>query len=442
MQSDSAVWNLNRTERRKFGLLVRVQMMSLLAGGALAILGLTAQILPQIRMGWLRLPVSAGTAGVACAIGLGLSVGSSSLRARTLVRLLALATSLPALVQIVALWKGSHSAIGALNQGMPPSVVLAFLFLALLMFFLRSSAGTASLIADISVFGLGWAVLTPVNDWLFSAMHVFGISLPPKASPEMVWLIALLSVAAVTRRTEYGVFSLLLGGGITGRLIRILFWIVLFLPVVREAVRARLIASGMVPEHSAAASLAASAVVFGMGFLLVIGYYFRRLENEIRELSLRDELTGLYNLRGFRLLAGQALRLAQRSHQPFSVMFVDVDELKLINDERGHAVGSSLLAETADLLRSSFRETDVVGRIGGDEFAIAGQFDSAAIARAAGRVAAMASREGGGHRQHPSLSIGHVTAEPDQKGSLEDLLRLADAAMYEQKRRKKQQVAI
>lgn len=439
MHRDSAVWYLNRTERANSGLLVTVQNTAFLAGGALAILGLTAQI-PQIGMEWLHLPVSAGIAGVACAIGLGLSMGSSSRGARTVVRLLAVATSLPALATIAALPKGSHGAIGALNEGKSPSVAFAFLFLALLLLFLRSRKGAASVIADVSVFGLGWAILTPAIDLLYSATHVFGLPLPAKDSPQMVLLLALLSVAAMVRRTEYGVFSYLRGGGISGRLIRILFWIVVLLPIVREAVRARLIASGVVPERSAAASLAASAVVFGMGFLLVIGYYFRRLENEIRELSLRDELTGLYNLRGFRLLADQAFRLAKRSHQPFSVMFVDVDELKLINDELGHAVGSSLLSETAELLRSSFRETDVVGRIGGDEFAIAGQFDSEAIACAAERVAAMASH-GNQRSNHPSLSIGHVTAQPDRKESLEDLLELADLAMYEQKRRKKQQVA-
>ena len=372
---------------------------------------------------------------LACAFGLWLSMGPSSRGRQILVQLLAVATALTVLMAMAG-------GVSGLPLGMPKAAAAALLFLALMLFFLRSQTGAASVIADISVLGLGWSVLTLVFDGLFSALRVFGVSMPAKTSPGMVWLLALLAVAAIARRTEYGVFSLLPGGGISGRLIRVLFWVIVLLPPLREAVRARLMMSGIVPERSAAASLAASAVVFGMVFLLLIGYYFRKLENEIRQLSLRDELTGLYNLRGFRLLADQAFRLAQRANQPFSVMFVDVDELKLINDELGHAAGSSLLVETAELLRSSFRETDVVGRIGGDEFAVAGQFDAQAIVMAAERVAAAAASERGGKRLRPGLSIGYVSAKGHRHETLEDLLAHADAAMYEQKRRKKQQIAI
>lgn len=419
-----------------------VQLTALAAGGGLALLGMAAWLFPQAAPEWLRLPADADAAGLACAIGLGFSFGRRRGGEQRFRRLMAVSAGLIALVAIFGRVKALHGPAGTLPSGMPPAVSLAFLFLALILFFLRSDRGVASVLGDLSVFGLGWSVLTLVFDALFSAMHIFGVSLPAKASPAMIWLVALVSLAAIARRMESGIFSLLRGGGISGRLIRILFWIVLFLPFLREGMRGRLIASGVASEHSAAASLAASAVVFGMGFLLLIGYYFRRLENEIRELSLRDELTGVYNLRGFRLLADQTFRLAQRSHQPFSVLFVDVDDLKQINDELGHSAGSSLLVETAELLRSSFRETDVVGRIGGDEFAVAGNFDSVGIEEAAGRLSEESAGGTGRERPHPGLSIGHVTANPEQGQSLEDLLALADAAMYEQKRSKKQQVAI
>ena len=104
--------------------------------------------------------------------------------------------------------------------------------------------------------------------------------------------------------------------------------------------------------------------------MLALGSKTNQLENAIRELSLRDELTSLYNRRGFYVLAEQAYRLAQRAGESFFVLFIDVDGLKKTNDELGHEVGSELLRSIAGLIEHTFRETDVIGRIGGDEFVI------------------------------------------------------------------------
>jgi diguanylate cyclase (GGDEF)-like protein len=175
---------------------------------------------------------------------------------------------------------------------------------------------------------------------------------------------------------------------------------------------------------------------------VVISRHIRRMESEIHRLSLRDELTGLYNLRGFRLLAEQAMRLAVRSQEPFSLMFVDLDGLKEINDTLGHNVGSARLIETADLLTESFRETDVVARMGGDEFAVAGQFSATAIRIAAQRLedrASILKVDSGGGRPL-SLSIGYATHSHDHRRlSLQDLLDEADSQMYDHKRRKRLQ---
>jgi len=163
------------------------------------------------------------------------------------------------------------------------------------------------------------------------------------------------------------------------------------------------------------------------------------LERAIRDLSLRDELTKLYNRRGFYLLAEQALRLAQRSDAPFSVLFVDLDNLKQINDTLGHEVGSIFLCEVSELLRSFVRRTDVVGRVGGDEFVIAGQSSDAAMQNVALRLEQAAERRNEEpDRKYPfSFSLGHVTSDEGERESLEDLLHRADGAMYTTKRRKK-----
>jgi diguanylate cyclase (GGDEF)-like protein len=162
------------------------------------------------------------------------------------------------------------------------------------------------------------------------------------------------------------------------------------------------------------------------------------MENEIHNLSLTDELTGLYNLRGFNLLAEHALRLARRSKLPFSVLFIDLVNLKLINDELGQGVGSAYLAETGELLKATFRDTDVKGRLGGDEFAVAGQFNRAGISVAALRLdAASAALNAEARRQFPlRLSMGYITSEGDTQESLQELLSKADQAMVKEKRQK------
>jgi diguanylate cyclase (GGDEF)-like protein len=162
------------------------------------------------------------------------------------------------------------------------------------------------------------------------------------------------------------------------------------------------------------------------------------LEKEVRDLSLNDELTKLYNRRGFYLIAGEAVLLAQRMRAPYSVLFVDLDNLKQINDECGHDVGSMFLCEVAELLRRSFRESDVIGRIGGDEFVVAGQCGEMAIRTAAQRLEEAAERLNAlAGRQYPfSISFGFVTSEADRRESLDALLSRADKAMYTTKQGK------
>src|SRR5207244_8114289 len=88
------------------------------------------------------------------------------------------------------------------------------------------------------------------------------------------------------------------------------------------------------------------------------------------DMGLVDELTGLYNRRGFLTLATRDLRLARRGDETLLVAFADMDDLKSVNDTSGHAVGDRALRDTAGLLRQTFRESDLVARIGGDEYAV------------------------------------------------------------------------
>jgi diguanylate cyclase (GGDEF)-like protein len=155
-------------------------------------------------------------------------------------------------------------------------------------------------------------------------------------------------------------------------------------------------------------------------------------------------LTGLYNFRGFNLFADQAFRLARSAGMPFGVLFIDMDNLKVINDELGHSAGSVSLVETAKLLNATFRETDVIGRLGGDEFVVAGQFDSREIAVAIERLrsSAAAKTQMAGSRFLLSLSMGFAATDHSTDESLKSVVARADKAMYKEKRAKKRMALV
>lgn len=293
-------------------------------------------------------------------------------------------------------------------------------------------------VADLSTFVLLFSVAVLVAGQLMAVTHVFGPISIFVISGGTALCLLLLAAVLLFRRAESGVFSILLGRGIGSKVARILAPVVLAGPYLREEVRARILSSQPIPRHYLAALLATGAVVLGIAILLYLAWRLNALEAEIQGLSLRDALTGLYNLRGFRLLSEQSLLLARRSGQPFSVLFIDVDNLKLINDALGHQTGSDLLVATAEILRDSFRETDVLGRIGGDEFAVAGQFSEESVAESVERLrqAAMLYNANAA-KSSLRFSAGWATAAPEEREPLADLLAKADAQMYHEKRRRK-----
>jgi diguanylate cyclase (GGDEF)-like protein/PAS domain S-box-containing protein len=153
----------------------------------------------------------------------------------------------------------------------------------------------------------------------------------------------------------------------------------------------------------------------------------------LENLSLIDDLTGLYNRKGFLALAEHRVRLANRTGEPFSIAFSDLDGLKRINDEFGHQEGDRALV---DVLRECFRESDIVARLGGDEFAMfIAEADYSKIATIRSRIQQNLdicnSREG--RHYCLSFSTGIVSVPGPKTSDLETLLAQADALMYQQK---------
>jgi len=168
----------------------------------------------------------------------------------------------------------------------------------------------------------------------------------------------------------------------------------------------------------------------------------KHMEEEIRALSLRDELTTLYNRRGFMTLAEQQLKTASRMKKSIALLYLDVDNLKRINDTGGHKLGDRALVEIAFILKKSFRESDIVGRLGGDEFAVLAMETTkmnveALTTRLRDKLEGFNSRSSAEVGFELSVSVGVFSREPDLPATVEEMLSRADLLMYEQKRAKK-----
>lgn len=169
------------------------------------------------------------------------------------------------------------------------------------------------------------------------------------------------------------------------------------------------------------------------------------LNEKLREQAIRDPLTGLYNRRYFDEVAGRDVVRAQRTGEALAIVALDIDSFKEINDEWGHATGDLALQVLAEILASSVRGSDLVCRIGGDEFVLmlAGATVEVACERAESVRAEFAATPidpGDGRALHVTLSAG-VASLGVASGGLEGALRRADVALYEAKRGGRNRVA-
>jgi diguanylate cyclase (GGDEF)-like protein len=162
-----------------------------------------------------------------------------------------------------------------------------------------------------------------------------------------------------------------------------------------------------------------------------------RLQQVLWELALVDDITGLHNRRSFMLLAQQQLKEATRAQRPVIALFLDVDHLKAINDTYGHAEGDRALRLVADALRAACRESDIIGRLSGDEFAIV-LAEADDLDGLEGRVRCRVA-EAAKQVSYPlAVSIGVGRCEPGEHCTLADLFERADQAMYADKATKRQ----
>jgi len=166
----------------------------------------------------------------------------------------------------------------------------------------------------------------------------------------------------------------------------------------------------------------------------------KRMEEEIRALSLTDALTGLYNRRGLSTLSDQQLKIAARLKSEILVIFADLDGMKWINDNLGHLAGDQALIETATILKNTFRKSDIIARLGGDEFVVLafGANDASSdilIKRVQEQISSLNAQENRSFKL--SMSIGTALYDPRSPYPVDELILQADKTMYKHKQDKR-----
>jgi diguanylate cyclase (GGDEF)-like protein len=315
----------------------------------------------------------------------------------------------------------------------------SFLLLGIVLACLRVTRKPLAYIIDSVTVVLSLLILIFASGFAFDLMGLFGTPMQHRLSPQTLLCLILLTFLVFNRRTEYGSFSVMIDNGIGGKTARLAAPFALLLPFAVSVIYGLVTRSQWVPEQYGVELSSAFIALVSFCFVVVLSWRCNRLEQATLQLSLRDQLTQLYNRRGFYLLAEQSRRLTSRAGASFFLLFIDMDNLKQLNDDFGHEAGSDRLREMASLLEKTFRASDVIGRIGGDEFVIAGTGTAEHVIHAINRLqkaAASFARPASGHPPL-SFSLGYTIAPGGSTEPLDTLVQKADLIMYEAKRARK-----
>ena len=159
----------------------------------------------------------------------------------------------------------------------------------------------------------------------------------------------------------------------------------------------------------------------------------RRTQSQLEDLAIHDPLTRVLNARTFSERLGQELRRNRRYGRPLSLLYLDLDDFKVVNDSHGHQTGDAVLRLVAEAIRGAVRQADIVGRLGGDEFAVLMPETGADVAEAAAGRLSKSLREAFHGNPSVTASIGIVSCT-DAGAGPDDVLHKADRAMYEAKK--------
>jgi diguanylate cyclase (GGDEF)-like protein len=323
-----------------------------------------------------------------------------------------------------------------------PQTASEFTLLGLCLLTLHHAKSRWSTLADALALMFTGLTLVMFGGHLYGAIDFVGDNPSNLMANHTLFLFFCFSALVTLRRAERGeILAVLLNTGIGSDIIRLVLPAAVFAPFAFLAADAYLVGAGIMSKSYAEAFSSASAATFILFIVTWMGWRINAMERDLRDLSLTDELTGVYNRRGFYFLGRQAVRDAQRGAGGLALFYFDLDGLKHVNDVLGHETGSEMIQAFAALLTSGFREGDIIGRLGGDEFAVITLQDPAqeldSLLERLKTLAAIYNNTG--EREFTlKFSAGHVRLQPGQAETLDDLVTRADGIMYQDKARKKQ----
>lgn len=427
----------------------KYQRVYLLVGGLLAIAVIVAWLVPPLRAlvptAWPLMKINAAVAALLLVGSLALTEGSEIGSLRVASRVLALLGALLAVSAIYAQVAGSPTPIETLLvadaaselPGTMPVLVIVMIVAAGFSLMLDGFRWEGEvLFADAMALLLMAGFFTAFFGSLMRVLGIYPLSFASDISLETLLITGMLAMALIARRSRYGIFSVTVAGGLAGTVLRKSRVFLFVLPMVVLVAAEFGIVSGWLATALARSLVAAVLVVAPMVYMLFVAGRVSYLEEELGQRSLTDRHTGLLNRRGLYTLGEQELKLAQRRAKAVSVIFLDLEGLRAVNQEHGKEAGAAMVKRVADLLRSCFRETDLVGRVGPGDFVVVmeGTFSDTEIAL--GRLTGMViDANGKSEALHPiTFSTGAATCPPGDKSSFSDLLERASEAMLEKRR--------
>jgi len=319
-----------------------------------------------------------------------------------------------------------------------PHTAISFILLGISVGLVRQAKNGLSFLADVSAIAFVGFVFVLFGGYVFQVMEFAGVDTSREAAPQTLFCFFLLAFVIAARRATEGVLlAFLVNTGIGSQIARMVLPGIVAAPFLLFTLIEYLNQSGVLPTLQTRAIAAPVVALASLGVVVWMGRRTNDLERQLRLQSLTDQLTSVLNRRGFDAVAEYFMRNAQRTQTGLIAFYFDLDGLKRANDDIGHEAGSQMIKKFAELLVASFRDSDVVARIGGDEFVVlaAGGTDSAAdmLARLERNVA---DSNAGSVARRILYSAGSAELKPGSVSKIDILLADADAKMYEQKSRK------
>ncbi len=329
----------------------------------------------------------------------------------------------------------------AITPGRPsPQTSLGFVLLGAAALLAGQTKTRLATSADLMALALVAFLLVMLGGHLYHALDLVGVDDTNLMAPHTLLCFVALAFVVVARRAKQGrLLAVLVNVGIGSRMVRMILPLAIVMPFAVFGAEAYLSQTGAVTAPYGRAIAAAGAAFLIACITTWMGWRINALERDLRDLSLTDELTAVYNRRGFYFFGQQAVRESGQDDAQVCLFFFDLDGLKHTNDRYGHEAGSALIQDFATILNATFRKTDIVGRVGGDEFAVLTQHDCGVSAtellkRLDRRTAEFNATRAG----FPlSFSVGLVEMSRGAGETLDDLIIRGDEMMYRDKARKK-----